>query len=70
MSREPVPTRSDPQGSLARFVGNAPMGEAELRLLAARALQAGVIVFVRADLARLNWHDQQIIETAAKRLYG
>lgn len=64
--REHTPIR----GSLARHVGEPVMGESKLRALAAKALQAGVLVFVRADLARLPWHEQRVIEQAARRLYG
>jgi len=58
------------RGSLEPHVGEPVMGEAELRALAVKALQAGVLVFVRADLARLPWHEQRVIEQAARRLYG
>ncbi len=56
--------------SLDRVTGSSPLSEAELRALAAKALDRGVIVFMPADLQRLPWQSREIIETEAARLYG
>lgn len=56
--------------SLAKHVGQSPTSEGEIRAMAAAALNAGVIMFLRADLERLPWASREIIEAEAKRLYG
>ena len=66
---EHAPRRSDPQGSLARHGGGAPLTDGELRALVARAHRLGVIVFLKADLERMPALQRTVIEGAARQLY-
>lgn len=59
-----------PRTSLDRVQGRATASEPEIRAMAAEALKAGIILFLRVDLERLPWHAREIIETEARRLYG
>lgn len=58
------------RSSLDRIKRNAPATDEEIRAMAAKALEQGVILFLRADLQRMPWASRQIIETEASRLYG
>lgn len=58
------------RGSLERHVGEAPADDADLRAMAAKAWERGVILFLRADLQGLPWASREIIEAEAARLYG
>jgi hypothetical protein len=53
--------------SLERFQPRQPVSEGYLRKLVADAREAGVIVFLQADLAKLEPFDRAIIEGAAQR---
>lgn len=59
-----------PRTSLDRVQPRPIATEAEIRAMAAAALKAGVIVFLRTDLAKLPWQAREIIEAEARRLYG
>lgn len=59
-----------PRSSLDRVTGRSPTSEASIRAMAAAALKAGVVVFLRSDLERLPWASREIIETEARKLYG
>lgn len=59
-----------PRSSLDRVLPKARTDEATIRAMAAKALQQGVILFLRADLARIPWTSREIIEAEARRLYG
>lgn len=56
--------------SLDRVHGKTFASAEEIRAMAAEALKAGVILFLRADLERLPWTSREIIEAEARRLYG
>ena len=53
--------------SLERFQPRRPVAEGHLRVLIAEAREAGVIVFLQSDLAKLAPVDRAIIEGAAER---
>lgn len=53
--------------SLDRHLPCLPISEGRLRRLVAEAREAGVIVFLKADLDELAPVDRAIIEGAAKR---
>lgn len=53
--------------SLERFQPRRPVGEDHLRVLIAEAREAGVIVFLKADLDELAPVDRAIIEGCAER---
>lgn len=55
---------------LGRAAGKTAATEAELRELAVKAHREGVIVFLKADLARLPDWSRVVIESEAARLYG
>jgi hypothetical protein len=59
-----------PRTSLDHVQGRSPASDATIRAMAAEALKAGVILFLRADLERLPWSSREIIEAEARRLYG
>lgn len=61
---------SRPRSSYDRVTGRSPTDEATIRAMAAKALQQGVILFLRKDLAQLPWASREIIEAEARRLYG
>jgi hypothetical protein len=56
--------------SLQRHLGTSATPPEVIEALVRKARQAGVIVFLRADLERLPWASRELIETEAKRLYG
>lgn len=53
--------------SLERHLPRQPVPESYLRKLVAEAREAGVIVFLKSDLAALPPVDRAIIEGAAER---
>lgn len=53
--------------SLERHLPRQPVSEGAIRRLVAEARDAGVIVFLQADLAKLAPVDRAIIEGAAQR---
>jgi hypothetical protein len=71
MPVEHIPTRSNPQGSLARHVGEAPMSETEL-MRRARDVYAGGrgVYFTPAQLKAMPEYSRRLIEAEARRLYG
>lgn len=56
--------------SLDRVAGKSPTSEAEIRAMAAKAREIGVLLFLRSDLARMPWRTREIIEAEHSRLYG
>lgn len=54
--------------SLERHMPRQPVSEGALRKLVAEARQAGVVVFLEADLARLPDISRRLIETEHRRL--
>lgn len=54
--------------SLERHLPRQPVSEGALRKLVAEARQAGVVVFLKADLARLSDISRRLIETEHRRL--
>lgn len=54
--------------SLERHLPRQPVSEGALRKLVAEARQAGVVVFLEADLARLPDISRHLIETEHRRL--
>lgn len=65
-----MPPSPRPHTSLDHVQGEAPATEAQIRVMAAKAREAGVIMFLREDLKRLPWSSREIIEAEAARLYG
>ncbi len=53
--------------SLERHLPRQPVSDGQIRRLVAEAREAGVIVFLQADLAQLAPVDRAIIEGAAQR---
>lgn len=53
--------------SLERHLPRQPVSEGALRKLAAEARQAGVIVFLKSELAELAPVDRAVIEAVAQR---
>lgn len=54
--------------SLERHLPRQPVSEGALRKLVAEAREAGVVVFLEADLARLPDISRRLIETEHRRL--
>ena len=54
--------------SLERHLPRQPVAEGALRKLVAEAREAGVVVFLEADLARLPDISRRLIETEHRRL--
>ncbi|KAF0102221.1 MAG: hypothetical protein FD144_2656 [Rhodospirillaceae bacterium] len=67
MNRQPVREHRIPT-SLERHMPRRPVSEGALRKLVAEAREAGVVVFLEADLARLPDISRRLIETEHKRL--
>lgn len=55
--------------SLERHLPRQPVSGDTLRRLVAEAREAGVVVFLEADLARLPDISRRLIETEHKRLF-
>lgn len=68
---EHVPTRSDPQGSLARHVGESALPEAELMRKARDVFIEGRgVYFTPAQLKAMPEYARRLIEAEARRIYG
>lgn len=77
MTRPVVPTISRERyasdrmrTSLDHVIGKSPSSESDIRAMAVKAREQGVILFLRADLKKLPWAAREIIEAEAARLYG
>lgn len=67
--REHAPRRSDPQGSLARHVPDAPMEREQIEAYARRAWQANGTV-TALPWQRLSDWDRAMLNAIGARLYG
>lgn len=50
--------------------GITPTDPEVLEALVRKAREAGVVVFLKAELERMPWPSREIIEAEARRLYG